>query len=165
MHPRLPPDIVLSLVKRAALALGRNRHEPGTAFSLELNGRATTDVLIWTRAATHESKQHDFNRITEDGAEAVILATGHRHQNWRVLRRLQREEHADWLLEGAAVGKRRIIALEISGVDQGSIANRLAQKLAQAAQLTGVDERWAGGAVFEEPCVALRSTQRRKNGN
>jgi hypothetical protein len=78
---------------------------------------------------------------------------------------MQREEHADWLLEGGGEGGRQRIALEVSGVARGSITARLSQKLAQVAMSVDVDGRWAGVVGFEEPTTALRSTKRGKRGD
>ena len=109
--------------------------------------------------------QHDYNRITEDGAEAVALALAHRHRAWCVIRRMQREEHADWLLEDTRDGVRQTVALEISGVDRGSILGRISEKLAQVAKSADVDQRLASVVGFEEPTAALRFTKRQRRGN
>lgn len=165
MHRRLPPDVALAMVGRAALALGRNGRSPGLGMPVDVERVVTSCVLSWPRADLSQADQHDENRITEDGAEAVALAVVHRHRSWSVVRRMQREEHADWLLEDRGEGNRQIIALEVSGVDRGAIAARLSQKLAQVAMSVDVDGRWAGVVGFEEPTTALRSTKRRKRGN
>ena len=52
---------------------------------------------------------------------------------------MQREEHADWLLEQVGEGPREVIALEVSGVDRGSLAPRLTEKLAQVARSDDVE--------------------------
>ena len=82
-----------------------------------------------------------------------------------MIRRMQREEHADWLLEDGAEGKRQVVALEGSGVDRGSIVARLSEKLTQVAKSVDVDQRWAGVIGFEEPMAALRFTKRQSNGD
>jgi hypothetical protein len=110
-------------------------------------------------------EQHDCNRITEDGAEAVALALTHRHKGWRVIRRLQREEHADWLLEDTRESGRQVAALEVSGVDRGGIAQRLTEKLAQVAESVDADQRWTGVVGFEEPTAAIHFTKRQRRGN
>jgi hypothetical protein len=117
-------------------------------------------MLGWPRADLATLDQHDHNRVTEDGAEAVALSLAHRHRGWRVVRRLQREEHADWLLEETTEGERQVIALEVSGVDRGGIKTRLADKLAQVAQAEDVDQRWAGVVGFESPTAALRTAEK-----
>lgn len=99
MHPRLPEDLVLIMATRAALGLQRNGHEAPVAISLDLERVASRGTLAWLRADLAALGQHDHNRVTEDGAEAVALALAHRNRGWRVVRRMQREEHADWLLE------------------------------------------------------------------
>jgi hypothetical protein len=47
----------------------------------------------------------------------VALALVYVSRSWMVLRRLQREEHADWLLRETT--SRRLVALEVSGTDEG----------------------------------------------
>jgi hypothetical protein len=164
MHPRIPADIALVMVGRAALALERNAHVSGVQLSLDLERVPSRGLLSWPGADLSRIDQHDQNRITEDGAEAIALALAHRHLSLRVIRRMQREEHADWLLEQVREGVRRVVALEISGVDQGRITARLSEKLAQVGNATDVDERWAGVVGFEKPIAALHQNKRRRHG-
>jgi hypothetical protein len=164
MHSRLPADLALVMVERSALALERNAHTPGVRLSLDLDRVLSSGTLSWPAADLSKIDQHDHNRITEDGAEAVALALAHRHRAWRVIRRMQREEHADWLLEDAREGRRQVVALEISGVDRGSIVARLSEKVAQVAKSRDVDQRWAGVVGFEEPTAALHFTERQYRG-
>jgi hypothetical protein len=153
------------MVGRAALALGKKGHSPGVAMPVDVERVVTNCVLSWPEADLRQASQHDENRITEDGAEAVALAVAHRHRSWCVVRRMQPGEHADWLLEGGGKDGRRIIALEVSGVARGTISARLSQKLTQVATAVDVDERWASVKGFEEPATALRSTKRGKRGD
>jgi hypothetical protein len=74
---------------------------------------------------------------------------------------MQREEHADWLLEELREGDREVIALEVSGVDRGDIKARLAEKLDQVTRVEDVDQRWAGVVGFERPMASLRATKGR----
>ena len=157
IHPRLPADVVLVMMGRAALALGRNGHESGVRLSVDLEQVIISCMLSWLGPELNAINQHDYHRITEDGAEAVALAVAHQHRAWRVVRRMQREEHADWLLEDMANEARTLIALEVSGVDRGSIASRLAEKLAQVANSVEVDQRWAAVVGFEQPATTIRS--------
>lgn len=161
MHPRLPLSLILTLVERAALALQRNEHEPGVSVAWDCGGTTYEGAFSWPAADMSTIDQHDENQITEYGAEAVVLALAHRHFEWRVVRRLQREEHADWLLEYDGEGRRELVAMEVSGVASGSIRGRIAEKLVQVAMTTDVDHRWAGVVGFEEPTAALRSTKGR----
>jgi hypothetical protein len=159
MHPRLPEDLAILMIDRAALGLQRNAHGSPVAVSLDVERIVTQGVLAWPGSDLASLNQHDQNRITEDGAEAVALALAHRDRGWRIVRRMQKEEHADWLLERGDEESRQFIALEVSGVDRGSIAARLAEKLAQVSLSDDVDQRWAGVVGFEEPIAALRSTK------
>jgi hypothetical protein len=163
MHPRLPEDLVLLMTTRAALGLQRNGHGSPVAIHLDLEPSVIRGMLGWPGADLATLDQHDHNRVTEDGAEAVALALAHRDRGWRVVRRLQREEHADWLLEQLDEQERQVVALEVSGVDCGTIAPRLAEKLAQVARAEDVDQRWAGVVGFEQPTAALRSTKPRRS--
>ena len=165
MHSRLPTDLALVLVGRAALALERNAHTSGVRLSLDLEHLLSDGMLSWPGADLSSIDQHDYNRITEDGAEALALALVHKHGSWRVIRRMQREEHADWLLEDARKAVRQIVALEVSGVDRGSITARLSDKLAQVAKSVDVDQRWASVVGFEEPQAALHFTKRERRGH
>jgi hypothetical protein len=158
MHPRLPAEVVLSIVGRAALALERNGHKSGLSVSWHVQRSIIAGQLTWPAADLGAIDKHDQNRVTEDGAEAVALAVAHRHAAWRVVRRMQREEHADWLLED---GDQRLIALEVSGVDKGSIDARMSEKLKQVAASEDVDERWAGVVGFEAPTAGLRPAKGR----
>ncbi len=155
MHPRLPLDVVGGIVGRAALGLQRNGHVTGVDIALEINREKLNANLTWPHADQSKLDQHDCSRITEDGAEAVSLGLVHRARGWRVVRRLQREECADWLLEDQG----QTVALEVSGVDHGSIAARLRAKLVQASGCLDVDQRWASVVGFESPQAALTDVE------
>lgn len=164
MHPRLPVDLAFLLVTRAALGFGRNGHASGVGIGFDIQRVPSEGLLAWPGADLGEIEQHDSKRITEDGAEAVALALVHAYGGWRVVRRLQQGENADWLLEGSGSGKRRVVALEVSGVDRGSIAGCLRDKLIQVAKCREVDQRWAGVVGFEKPNAALHSTRAAARG-
>jgi len=159
MHPRLPPDMAQIMVTRAALGLQRNKHSSGAALHIDVETVVLRCILRWPDADLRTAKQHDFNRITEDGAEAIALAVAHKTKTWRVVRRMQREEYADWLLEHREGGARELVALEVSGVDRGDIAVRLGEKMDQVARSRDVDQRWAGVVGFQKPKAALQSVE------
>jgi hypothetical protein len=165
MHPRLPGDLALVMVGRAALGLERIGHAPGVAISLDIERIVMRGLLAWPAADPSAAEQHDDNRVTEDGAEAVALAVAHQDRGWRVIRRMQREEHADWLLEQSGGERRHVVALEVSGVYRGLITRRLREKLAQVARSIDVDQRWAGVVGFEKPAAVLRSTKAQNRGH
>jgi hypothetical protein len=160
MHPRLPGDLAVVMVTRAALGLERNGHSSRVGVSLDVEHLETAGTLAWPTVDFSRIDQHDHDRITEEGAEAVALVFAHQGRGWRVVRRMQREEHADWLLEELGEDRRRVVALEISGVNRGSIASRLAEKLVQVARSVDVDQRWAGVVGFQKPTAVLRSAKR-----
>lgn len=156
MHPVLPFDVALVMVGRAALALERNAHKPGVSLSLDLERILSRALLSWPAAELSNIDQHDHNRITEEGAEVVALVLAHRYRSWQVVRRMQRGDHADWLLADVREGAEQEVALEISGIDRGSITARLSEKLSQVGKNTDADQRWACVVGFEEPMAALR---------
>jgi hypothetical protein len=164
MHPRLPGDLAAVMVARAALGLQRNKHSSGVKLEMAIEKAASHCALLWPSAELGEAEQHDYNRITEDGAEAVALAVAHKTSAWRVVRRMQREEHADWLLEHHVDGLRSLVAFEVSGVAQGSIVERMREKLAQVAKSSDVNQRCAGVVGFEEPEAALRCVEKKSYG-
>jgi len=152
MHPALPPTTADSYAHRAALALGR-RHAPGVVAGVLLDAQLLRATLSWKDRPAADALQLDYHRVTEDGAEAVALALVHASRSWVVLRRLQREEHADWLLRETTT--RRLVALEVSGTDEGDSDARLSVKLAQVAQSRVARTRAACVVGFLEPRIAL----------
>lgn len=157
MHTKLPTDLALSMFGQAAMALERNGHVSGVRISLDLEQAVTEGSISWPHVDMSKIDQHDHNRLTECGAEAVALALAHLYRAWRIVRRMQRRESADWLLEDERGNE---IALEVSGVDRGSVTARLSEKLKQVARNADIDERWAGVVGFEEPTAVLRSIGR-----
>ena len=107
---------VAGIVVRAALGLQRNGHASGVRLDIDVVRVQISGCLDWPTANIDKLNQHDHNRVTEDGAEAVALALCMPRRKWRVVRRMQREEHADWWLECEGEGGRQTIALEVSGV-------------------------------------------------
>lgn len=160
MHPRLPVEVALILISRAALRLQQNSHGSPTAIRLDLEQVASQGRLAWPKSDPVHMDQHDSKRLTEDGAEAIALALAHRVRGWRIVRRMQQGESADWLLEETSEGVRSFIALEISGV-AGPVTHQLTKKLQQVARNESEDigQRWAGVVGFEEPVAVLRSSK------
>jgi hypothetical protein len=152
MHPALPLTTAAAYAHRAALALGR-RHGPGVAAEVTLDAESVEATLSWAERPAADALQLDYHRVTEDGAEAVALALVHASRSWVVLRRLQREEYADWLLRETT--SRRLVALEVSGTDEGDGDARLSAKLAQVARSTAARKRAACVVGFLEPRIAL----------
>jgi hypothetical protein len=163
MHPRLPGELVLLLQLRAALGLQRNGHVSGVDLQAVVSSASQSFVLTWPAADDNSADQHDSKRITEDGAEAIALAVAHFAKSWRVVRRLQQEEFADWLLEYKDDGVRKLVAFEVSGTDKGIIDGRMREKLAQVAKSKDVNQRWAGIVGFKRPETTLKSTRRRRD--
>jgi hypothetical protein len=164
MHPLLPADMAGVMVMRAALGLQRNRHSSGVGLQMAIENRRHYCALIWPAADLGAAKQHDDKRITEDGAEAIALAVAYRTRAWRVVRRMQQGEHADWLLEDQDKGVRKLVAFEVGGTDQRSITGPLRDKLVQVAKSVDVDQRWAGVVGFKKPETALHSVEVRTHG-
>jgi hypothetical protein len=140
MHPLLPAATCTEYAHRAAVGLGRHRHEPGVSLATLIKSEAGEASLHWLRAAPGDLAQLDRLRITEDAAEAVALALVHIALGWVVRRRLQRGESADWLLHDPEA---RPVALEVSGVDENEDRDRLRKKLNQVRRATVAKEKAA----------------------
>jgi hypothetical protein len=151
-HPLLPAPTAQDLAHKAALALQR-RHLPGVVAQVTVMAESHRPTLQWKERAATDAQQLDRHRVTEDGAEAVALALVNAMRGWVVLRRLQRGEHADWLLRDTK--SRRLVALEVSGTDDGDGAARLVAKLAQVAESRAARIRAACVVGFLEPHAAL----------
>jgi len=88
-------------------------------------------------------------------AEAVALALVHIALGWVVRRRLQRGESADWLLKDPLA---RLVALEVSGVDEHEDPHRLRKKLNQVRRATVARQKAACVVELLAPRAALALT-------
>lgn len=154
MHPLLPAATALEYAHRAAIGLGRHRHEPGVVLSAALDGDLKQARLHWVPSPSHDAAQIDRQRVTEDAAEAIALALVHADRGWVVRRRLQRGEFADWLLVDP---KRKHVALEVSGIDDGDDGRRLREKIEQVRQTTVAPCRAACVVELATPHATLAS--------
>ena len=152
MHPLLPASTAAEYGYRAALGLERHRHEPGVSLATLIESKAREASLHWARTASGGEEQLDRHRITEDAAEAITLALVHAARGWVARRRLQRGESADWLLRD---GNARLVALEVSGVDQGDDSERLRVKLEQVRGATVASLRAACVVELSSPRATL----------
>jgi hypothetical protein len=153
MHPLLPASTALEYTHRAAVGLNRHGHTPGVAIAIFLDEVSNTGSLTWASGLPTDSAQLDFQRVTEDAAEAIVLAMVHVFRGWVIRRRLQRGESADWLLVDP---ENELVALEISGVDTIDVRQRrLTEKLAQANRCRAAPLRAAGVAELRPPRVRL----------
>jgi hypothetical protein len=130
-HPELPDAIASSLCLLAALALQR-RHKPGVALSADVRGASTSHTITWQVVDGKTGDQVDRHRATEDGAEAVALGLAHEACQWVVLRRLQRRQYGDWLLQENGSGRK--LVFEIGGLDEGSLTAKLRGELDQVVK-------------------------------
>ena len=155
MHPLLAAATAAEYAHRAAVGLGRHRHGPGVSLATLIENEAGDASLHWVRAAAGDLLQLDRLRITEDAAEAVALALVHVALGWVVRRRLQRGEAADWLLKDPLA---RLVALEVSGVDEREDPHRLRKKLKQVQRATVARRKAACVVELMAPRAALAVT-------
>jgi hypothetical protein len=140
MHPLLPALTAAEYAHRAAMGLERHRHESGVSLATLIESETLPASLHWLAAAFGDVDQLDRQRITEDAAEGVTLALVNVALGWVVKRRLQRGEFADWLLQDSEA---RLVALEVSGIDEGDQSSRLRDKLDQVRRATIANHRVA----------------------
>ncbi len=156
MHPRLPATTAAEYAFRGSMALQR-RHEGGNC-DLDVTFYDGTPrsmaQLAWEAVSSEDLLQLDSIRITEDGAEAIALALVNVARGWRVRRRLQRGESADWLLDGEPVDN-SLVALEVSGIDGLPDLRRLAEKVQQVTKVTLCPYRCACVIAFAPPAASV----------
>ncbi len=151
MHPLLPASTAAEYGYRAAVGLERHDHESGVDLATLIDSQAGRASLHWL-PSSGGAEQLDRHRITEDAAEAVALALVRVARGWVVRRRLQRGEAADWLLRDAQA---RLVALEVSGINQGDESERLRIKVEQVRRATVGNRRAACVVELASPRAAV----------
>jgi hypothetical protein len=147
-HPEVEDEEVLPpYIHRAAVALQR-RHVPGVLLRVRREDEAN-HKLVWPVKPLRAADFLDFNRVTEDGAEAIALAVVQKLYGWTAKRRLQRTQFADWLL--AQEGSVEEIAMEVTGTDEEDDAAALRKKVVQVRKCTVAPKRVACAVRFLEP--------------
>lgn len=155
VHPRLGARQSAFKTLCAALALDRAGHRPGVRGTVLIGIHASVGRWKWTSEEPGLRAMFDEQRVTEEGAEAVaLLASGLVH-GWEALRRLQQGQGADWVLLDRGTGQE--VVLEVSGVRNGPIRQRLAAKVRQTAERADeTRERWVCVVGFEMPWAHLK---------
>lgn len=156
MHPLLPALTAAEYGHRAALGLERHRHESGVSLAVLIESATPPASLHWIASAFGDADQLDQHRITEDAAEGVTLALVNVALGWVVRRRLQRGEFADWLLQDP---ESRLVALEVSGIDEGDESDRLRDKLDQVRRATVANHRVACVVELSTPRATVATAQ------
>lgn len=117
------------LQERCAQAIAHFEHGLPLVLDIRLDTARVTAILECPLPVDARGEHADDTERVEKGAEAVALAVIGKLGNWRVVRRLQRYEFADWLFAAPSGEK---IAVEISGTGNSSyLAARLAAKIEQ----------------------------------
>ena len=134
MHPLLAVSTASEYAYRAALGLARHHHASGKECQVSVENTNHVARLHWSPGLPKSDERLDFQRVTEDAAEAISLALVSVARNWVVRRRLQRGEFADWLLVD---DEKRAVALEVSGIDKVDVGmRRLHEKTEQVRKST-----------------------------
>ena len=128
-HPKLAWSAI-DYATMASCAFCRSGHSSPTVGSAVHEGIGSAVTIEWDTVVPLDVL--DEHRVTEDGAEAVALSYVHALGGWRVKRRLQRGEHADWLL----MASDQYLALEVSGTVAGDVNGRLLDKTLQVSRCT-----------------------------
>jgi hypothetical protein len=154
MHPLLPVPIAREFAFRGGMALQGQGHRTPCQLEVDMPGAETkvTALIQWQPVLESDRLQADVNRTTEDGAEAIALALVKAMRGWKVRRRLQNGESADWLLLD---DDNNLVALEISGVNGAPSARRLREKVRQVANVKDVTCRSACVVAFAAPVTFL----------
>lgn len=147
-HPKLnghPTDLATC----ASLALQRGGHISPARAPVNHDGNLSTLEIEWTQRDTGITTVLDTHRLTEDGAEAIVITYAHGKAGWTVKRRMQRGESADWLMHRGA----QWLALEVSGTMAGDCVGRLKEKRLQLARCSLPADRLAVVVSFEQPAI------------
>jgi hypothetical protein len=114
------------------------------------HGEAVAEACItWLPPGANVLGVLDRHRLTEDAAEGIALSYVHATGRWRVKRRLQQAESADWLLQRDGAW----LALEVSGVAQGDGRSRFLAKRKQVAHCSVGAELLAVVVAFRGPAI------------
>ncbi len=132
-----------------ALALQRAGHSSPVCADVERDGQTGNADIEWLSEDQTTLRILDDNRVTEDGAEAVALSYTHGSGGWLVKRRLQRGEHADWLMQSSGGW----LALEVSGTTTGDAQERLIEKKRQVGRCSLPTMRLAVVVAFGRPLI------------
>jgi hypothetical protein len=155
--PGLRAESAEPLAFRAVIALQR-RHHPDVELSGTMRGKDLREALKWKERPAQLAQMEDFNRVTEEGAEALALALSGRRCGWRVKRRLQSRlsEGADWLMVSGTGN----VIIEVSGTDAGDLEVLYRRKVSQAqgASWPNGTARAACVVRFVEPKVLFWSS-------
>lgn len=141
-HPKVPQQQAQAMLLHAAVALQRH-HSPGVSHSVKVQNQVLNGTLTWEASCDADAEQLDDNSATELGAEVVVLTLANAVEGWKVRRRLQRGESADWLLSDP---EGNLVAFEVSGTVEGSLEARATVKRKQVG-LAGVCRTKAIGIV------------------
>jgi hypothetical protein len=143
----------IDYAKSGGLALQRSGHQSPAKIEISADGENDTAEISWLSQTLGLLEGTDANRITEDGAEAVAITYVNSKSGWVVKRRLQRNEHADWLMGNGG----KWLALEVSGTVGDDLNVRLRKKRRQVALCTLPVERLAVVVQFDEPLIMAGS--------
>jgi hypothetical protein len=154
-------QLIVSRTRRSRGSASEPWHEPdepGVSLTGTVLGQRLHETLKWKERSADLAPMEDFNRSTEEGAEALGLALAGRRCGWRVKRRLQSRlsEGVDWLM----VRGTRHVVVEVGGTDEGDLEVLYKRKVsqAQAASWPKGTARAACVVRFVEPKVLFWSS-------
>jgi len=154
-HAGLSNGIAESLVEAAGVALAR-RHEPPTPLRITEGEQHLDLALQWVVPDERVRRAWgDLARATEWGAEALAIVSVDEFRGMVVVERALRGSFVDFYVGVAGGDLERAAALEVAGVDDGSIESLLRDKVAQARQNQDRLPVLAVAVRFREPCVRL----------
>lgn len=154
LHPDLDDELVVYLMRCAALALGRVGHRSGVEARTLFVAELVVDRWWWEEAPPAARAMYDEQRVTEEGASAIALVIAAVRRGWWVDRRLQTHQRGDWLLHDPS--GTRPIRLEVSGVGTGRVGARVARKKRQVTREGSVEgQPWVCVVEFASPLAVF----------
>jgi hypothetical protein len=164
-HRALTPPIAGSLLEAASVCLSRHHASP-TVLTIVNDGVASAADIHWPLpdARIRDAWANAID-TTEDGACACVIAGVEELRRLSAVRRAETGTGADYFVGPTGSGLEDLedlIRLEVSGVDRGDeglVARRLRQKVAQARAGQSDLPAIAGVIGFESRTLILESVQ------
>jgi hypothetical protein len=159
-HPALSPGVALAGVEACEVSLVR-RHEPPTTTIVEDAGNAAEIRLIWELPS--ESVRHawrDHAQATEKGAEILAILCVETRRGLVAVERALRGSRVDYYLAEPGAGIEAAAALEVGGIDDGSIKHLLGQKCLQASRNPDRLPALAAAVRFADPRVMIADVEK-----
>jgi len=160
-HPALSPGVALAGVEACQVCLSR-RHAPPTVTTIEDGAGSVAHQLIWELPSESARRAwRDQPQATEKAAEILGIMSMEASRGLVAVDRALRGSHVDYYLGEPGAGLESAAALEVGGIDDGSIRHLLKQKRGQASRNPDRLPAIAVAVRFADPRVMIANVEKR----